>query len=113
MLIGRFLSFFLFVSLVLPSQPQNVRAVNTTQTSLRLSWQPGFGGDYPIIRCSVQVRQHEINVRGGEHNNWLRKQGPKKSLQLFDLHVKQTHQSFLYLLDSDFHKSEPLPFASP
>uniref|UniRef100_A0AAQ5YL74 receptor protein-tyrosine kinase n=1 Tax=Amphiprion ocellaris TaxID=80972 RepID=A0AAQ5YL74_AMPOC len=24
--------------------------------SLRLSWQPGFGGDYPIIRCSVQAK---------------------------------------------------------
>lgn len=42
---------------VLPSQPRNVRAVDITQNSLRLSWQPGFGGDYPIIHCSVQVRQ--------------------------------------------------------
>lgn len=41
---------------VLPSQPQNVRAVEVTQTSLRLSWQPGFGGDYPLIRCSVQAK---------------------------------------------------------
>uniref|UniRef100_A0A7N9APM5 receptor protein-tyrosine kinase n=1 Tax=Mastacembelus armatus TaxID=205130 RepID=A0A7N9APM5_9TELE len=42
---------------VLPSQPQNLRAVEITQTSLQLSWQPGFGGDYPIIRCSVQLRK--------------------------------------------------------
>ncbi|XP_060903104.1 tyrosine-protein kinase receptor UFO [Labrus mixtus] len=41
---------------VLPSKPQNVRAVEITSTSLRLSWQPGFGGDYPIIRCSVQAK---------------------------------------------------------
>uniref|UniRef100_A0A3P9HJ99 receptor protein-tyrosine kinase n=1 Tax=Oryzias latipes TaxID=8090 RepID=A0A3P9HJ99_ORYLA len=41
---------------VLPSPPQNVSAVETNQTALRLSWQPGFGGDYPIVRCSVQVR---------------------------------------------------------
>uniref|UniRef100_A0A4W6CQX2 receptor protein-tyrosine kinase n=1 Tax=Lates calcarifer TaxID=8187 RepID=A0A4W6CQX2_LATCA len=41
---------------VLPSQPQNLRAVEITQTSLRLSWQPGFGGDYPIIRCTVQAK---------------------------------------------------------
>ncbi|KAF7665325.1 hypothetical protein LDENG_00147640 [Lucifuga dentata] len=41
---------------VLPSQPQNLSAVEITQTSLRLSWQPGFGGDYPIIRCSVQAK---------------------------------------------------------
>ncbi|CAB1450410.1 unnamed protein product, partial [Pleuronectes platessa] len=39
---------------VLPLQPQNLRAVEVTQTSLRLSWRAGFGGDYPIIRCSVQ-----------------------------------------------------------
>ncbi|XP_070685561.1 tyrosine-protein kinase receptor UFO [Pempheris klunzingeri] len=42
---------------VLPSKPQNVRAVEVTSTSLRLSWQPGFGGDYPLIRCSVQAKR--------------------------------------------------------
>ncbi|XP_041850277.1 tyrosine-protein kinase receptor UFO isoform X2 [Melanotaenia boesemani] len=42
---------------VLPSQPQNVQAVEITQTTLRLSWQPGFGGDYPITHCSVQAKQ--------------------------------------------------------
>ncbi|KAM4743295.1 tyrosine-protein kinase receptor UFO [Anableps anableps] len=47
---------------VLPSQPQNVRAVEITQTSLRLSWQPGFGGIYPIIRCSVQAKQSGDSV---------------------------------------------------
>ncbi|XP_054867823.1 tyrosine-protein kinase receptor UFO [Amphiprion ocellaris] len=41
---------------VLPGQPQNVSALEITQNSLRLSWQPGFGGDYPIIRCSVQAK---------------------------------------------------------
>lgn len=51
-----FLCLSLFSS-VLPSQPSNLTAVEITQTSLRLSWQPGFGGDYPIIRCSVQVRR--------------------------------------------------------
>lgn len=63
--------------LVLPSQPQNLKAVEITQTSLRVSWQPGFGGDYPIIRCSVQVRRH---VNGEYHD---------EPLQLFNLHVKQ------------------------
>ncbi|XP_015241129.1 PREDICTED: tyrosine-protein kinase receptor UFO [Cyprinodon variegatus] len=42
---------------VLPSPPQKVGAVEITQTTLRLSWQPGFGGVYPIIRCSVQAKQ--------------------------------------------------------
>ncbi|KAF6718182.1 Tyrosine-protein kinase receptor UFO [Oryzias melastigma] len=42
---------------VLPSPPQNLSAVEANQTSLRLSWQPGFGGDYPIVRCSVQAKQ--------------------------------------------------------
>lgn len=41
---------------VLPSPPQNLKAVDITQTSLHLSWQPGFGGDYTIIRCSVQAK---------------------------------------------------------
>lgn len=43
--------------IVLPSQPKDLRAEEITQDSLRVTWQPGFGGDYPIIRCSVQVRQ--------------------------------------------------------
>ncbi|XP_047450141.1 tyrosine-protein kinase receptor UFO isoform X2 [Mugil cephalus] len=41
---------------VLPSKPQNVTAVEITQTAARLSWQPGFGGNYQIIRCSVQAK---------------------------------------------------------
>ncbi|XP_039986197.1 tyrosine-protein kinase receptor UFO [Xiphias gladius] len=41
---------------VLPSQPRNLRAVEITQTSLHLAWEPGFGGNYPIIRCSVQAK---------------------------------------------------------
>ncbi|TNN01186.1 hypothetical protein fugu_010568 [Takifugu bimaculatus] len=41
---------------VLPSRPKHVRAVEITQSSLRLSWMPGFGGDYPIIHCSVQAK---------------------------------------------------------
>ncbi|XP_056296945.1 tyrosine-protein kinase receptor UFO [Pseudoliparis swirei] len=41
---------------VLPSRPQNLTAVETTATSLRLAWQPAFGGDYPIIRCTVQAK---------------------------------------------------------
>ncbi|XP_068173500.1 tyrosine-protein kinase receptor UFO [Antennarius striatus] len=42
---------------VLPSQPRNLQAVEIAQDSLRLSWHPGFGGDYPIIHCSVQAKQ--------------------------------------------------------
>lgn len=44
-------------SSVLPSRPKHVRAEEITQSSLRLSWTPGFGGDYPIIHCSVQVKK--------------------------------------------------------
>ncbi|KAI3354022.1 hypothetical protein L3Q82_018584 [Scortum barcoo] len=50
---------------VLPSQPQNLRAVEINQTSLRLSWQPGFGGDYPLIRCSVQAKHLEEPFAAG------------------------------------------------
>lgn len=41
---------------VLPSQPQNLRAEEITQDSLRVTWESGFGGDYPIIHCSVQAK---------------------------------------------------------
>ncbi|KAJ0063775.1 hypothetical protein NL108_006716, partial [Boleophthalmus pectinirostris] len=41
---------------VLPSQPSDLRAVEITQDSLHVTWQPGFGGDYPIIHCSVQAK---------------------------------------------------------
>ncbi|KAK5905245.1 hypothetical protein CesoFtcFv8_006727 [Champsocephalus esox] len=41
---------------VLPSKPQNLKALEVTPTSLHISWQPGFGGDYPIIRCSIQAK---------------------------------------------------------
>ncbi|CAL8352098.1 unnamed protein product [Lota lota] len=44
---------------VLPSEPQRLNVVNSSQTSLRVSWLPGFGGDYPIIRCSVQAKRSE------------------------------------------------------
>ncbi|KAK2846646.1 hypothetical protein Q5P01_009645 [Channa striata] len=47
---------------VLPSQPRNLRAVEINQTSLCVSWQPGFGGDYAVIRCSVQAKP----VTGGQ-----------------------------------------------
>lgn len=56
--VSRFASAHSSLSLsfaVLPSRPRHLRAVEVTQRGLRLAWQPGFGGDYPIIRCSVQV----------------------------------------------------------
>ncbi|CAG12757.1 unnamed protein product, partial [Tetraodon nigroviridis] len=49
---------------VLPSQPKDVRAVEVTQSSLRLSWTPGFGGDYPIVRCSVQAKHLSEDLEG-------------------------------------------------
>uniref|UniRef100_A0A8C5G7Q7 receptor protein-tyrosine kinase n=1 Tax=Gouania willdenowi TaxID=441366 RepID=A0A8C5G7Q7_GOUWI len=41
---------------VLPAQPQRLTALEVTQTTLALAWQPGFGGDYPIVQCSVQAK---------------------------------------------------------
>ncbi|XP_061683292.1 tyrosine-protein kinase receptor UFO [Syngnathoides biaculeatus] len=41
---------------VLPAAPHHLKAANVTPGSLLLSWQPGFGGDYPVIRCTVQVK---------------------------------------------------------
>ncbi|TSP46830.1 Tyrosine-protein kinase receptor UFO [Bagarius yarrelli] len=44
---------------VLPSQPQDVRAVETTNSTIRLSWSPGFGGIYAINLCTLQVKPSE------------------------------------------------------
>ncbi|KAM9439435.1 tyrosine-protein kinase receptor UFO [Clarias gariepinus] len=41
---------------VLPSQPQDVKAVEITNSSIRLSWSPGFAGMYTINLCTVQVK---------------------------------------------------------
>ncbi|XP_057684797.1 tyrosine-protein kinase receptor UFO-like [Corythoichthys intestinalis] len=41
---------------VLPAAPHHLRATNITPTGLRLSWQPGFGGVYPVVRCTIQVK---------------------------------------------------------
>uniref|UniRef100_A0AAZ3R1B0 receptor protein-tyrosine kinase n=1 Tax=Oncorhynchus tshawytscha TaxID=74940 RepID=A0AAZ3R1B0_ONCTS len=49
---------------VLPSQPQRVRAVDVTNSSLLLSWEPGFGGVYPITHCTIQER---TSVSGVDH----------------------------------------------
>ncbi|XP_036411987.1 tyrosine-protein kinase receptor UFO [Colossoma macropomum] len=41
---------------VLPAQPQDVKPAEVTNSSIRLSWTPGFAGIYPITLCTVQVR---------------------------------------------------------
>ncbi|XP_028818822.1 tyrosine-protein kinase receptor UFO [Denticeps clupeoides] len=46
---------------VLPSQPHDVRAVDTTNSSIHLSWEPGFGGIYPVTSCSVQARATDLD----------------------------------------------------
>ncbi|XP_042153668.1 tyrosine-protein kinase receptor UFO-like [Oncorhynchus tshawytscha] len=55
---------------VLPSQPQRVRAVDVTNSSLLLSWEPGFGGVYPITHCTIQVKRsgEDVGVGGGSHD---------------------------------------------
>uniref|UniRef100_A0A8C7FJZ5 receptor protein-tyrosine kinase n=1 Tax=Oncorhynchus kisutch TaxID=8019 RepID=A0A8C7FJZ5_ONCKI len=54
---------------VLPSQPQRVRAVDVTNSSLLLSWEPGFGGVYPITHCTIQVKRsgEDVGVGGVDH----------------------------------------------
>ncbi|KAJ7990124.1 hypothetical protein DPEC_G00297070 [Dallia pectoralis] len=47
---------------VLPSQPQRLIAVEVTNSSLLLTWQPGFGGVYPITHCTVQARPSGADV---------------------------------------------------
>ncbi|KAF7692691.1 hypothetical protein HF521_010301 [Silurus meridionalis] len=41
---------------VLPAPPHNIKAVEITNSSIRLSWSPGFGGMYTINLCTVQVK---------------------------------------------------------
>ncbi|XP_063061771.1 tyrosine-protein kinase receptor UFO [Engraulis encrasicolus] len=41
---------------VLPAQPVDIRALEVTNSSLHITWEPGFGGVYPITLCSVQAR---------------------------------------------------------
>ncbi|KAL0972718.1 hypothetical protein UPYG_G00193870 [Umbra pygmaea] len=54
---------------VLPAQPQRVKAVEVTNSSLLLTWQPGFGGVYPITHCTVQAKRsgEDISVEGLHH----------------------------------------------
>ncbi|CAB1333036.1 unnamed protein product [Coregonus sp. 'balchen'] len=39
---------------VVPSQAQKVQAEEVTNSSLHISWVPGFGGVYPVSVCSIQ-----------------------------------------------------------
>ncbi|KPP57306.1 tyrosine-protein kinase receptor UFO-like [Scleropages formosus] len=41
---------------VVPSQPRSVQPVHVTNRSLSISWEPGFGGAYPVTMCSIQPR---------------------------------------------------------
>uniref|UniRef100_A0A8C9VQZ9 receptor protein-tyrosine kinase n=1 Tax=Scleropages formosus TaxID=113540 RepID=A0A8C9VQZ9_SCLFO len=40
---------------VIPSQPQEVRAIQVSSSSLHIAWRASFGGVYPITECSIQV----------------------------------------------------------
>ncbi|KAJ8280298.1 hypothetical protein GJAV_G00052920 [Gymnothorax javanicus] len=40
---------------VFPSRPEKIQAVEVTNSSLKISWLPGFGGVYPTTVCSVQA----------------------------------------------------------
>uniref|UniRef100_A0A8C9TXM3 receptor protein-tyrosine kinase n=1 Tax=Scleropages formosus TaxID=113540 RepID=A0A8C9TXM3_SCLFO len=40
---------------VVPSQPRSVQPVHVTNRSLSISWEPGFGGAYPVTMCSIQA----------------------------------------------------------
>ncbi|KAJ8266584.1 hypothetical protein GJAV_G00132180 [Gymnothorax javanicus] len=40
---------------VIPGLPKALQAVEVTNSSLRITWEPGFGGVYPIRVCSIQA----------------------------------------------------------
>ncbi|TRY59455.1 hypothetical protein DNTS_002180 [Danionella cerebrum] len=48
---------------LIPSPPSNIVAEEISNSSLQLSWVPGFGGEYPISLCSLQ-RPHFPSVLG-------------------------------------------------
>eukprot|EP00063_Salmo_salar_P009896 XP_013984731.1 PREDICTED: tyrosine-protein kinase receptor UFO-like isoform X3 [Salmo salar] len=48
---------------VVPSQAQKVQVVEVTNSSLHISWEPGFGGVYPVSVCSIQ----NVNVPPAQH----------------------------------------------
>ncbi|XP_036392888.1 tyrosine-protein kinase receptor UFO-like [Megalops cyprinoides] len=47
---------------VIPSPPQKLQAVEATNSSLRISWRPGFGGAYPITVCSIQAVPSDMDL---------------------------------------------------
>ncbi|XP_048839362.1 tyrosine-protein kinase receptor UFO-like isoform X1 [Brienomyrus brachyistius] len=54
---------------VIPSQPEKVKTVEVTNSSLHISWQPGFGGNYPVTVCSIQaIRQSDLHMVPTHHN---------------------------------------------
>ncbi|XP_053729360.1 tyrosine-protein kinase receptor UFO [Synchiropus splendidus] len=50
---------------VLPEAPQEIHTVEVTTDSLHVSWLPGFGGDYPVVRCSVQAKHLDPTLPAG------------------------------------------------
>lgn len=54
---------------VIPSRPEKVQAIEVTNSSLHLTWQPSFGGIYPIMLCSVQVRQAHLKTTVSKRSN--------------------------------------------
>ncbi|KAJ8275679.1 hypothetical protein COCON_G00074310 [Conger conger] len=53
---------------VVPAQPKAVQAVEATNASLRLSWEPGFGGVYPIRVCSIQATPSNADLSTGPNH---------------------------------------------
>ncbi|KAG7483853.1 hypothetical protein MATL_G00042730 [Megalops atlanticus] len=47
---------------VIPTQPQKVQAIEVTNASLRITWEPGFGGMYPVTLCSVQAAPSDAEL---------------------------------------------------
>ncbi|KAI1893682.1 hypothetical protein AGOR_G00126210 [Albula goreensis] len=47
---------------VIPSPPHKLRTVEVTNSSLRVSWQPSFGGAYPVTVCSIQATPSDVDL---------------------------------------------------
>ncbi|XP_036380292.1 tyrosine-protein kinase receptor UFO-like isoform X1 [Megalops cyprinoides] len=47
---------------VIPTKPQKVQAIEVSNASLRITWEPGFGGMYPVTLCSVQAAPSDAEL---------------------------------------------------
>lgn len=53
---------------VVPAQPGSLHILESTNSSIKVTWEPGFGGDYPINLCYIQAQipDQDSNSHAGQ-----------------------------------------------